>query len=1198
MSRSRFLDRADSRGASCAATVPVSVRTRHLRARRSRGAAVALLLSLVALALPRPSIAQEARGTITGVVVDQSKAIVPGATVTVTNVAMGTNATAVTNEIGFFQAPFLIPGMYSVTVTLSGFKKLVREGIELRVGDRIALDLMMTVGGTVEEITVTAAAPLLETTNPSLGQVVDMRRVAELPTPHGDPFALIGLAAGVSFRGDARLDRPFEPTHIVGYSMGGTRSNRSDVTIDGVPSTATANAGQVIASFVPPQDLVQEFKVQTATFDAGTGNTEGGVTNLVLKSGSNRFSGTAYAVKMPKRLFENDFFAIRNNVAKPDFSYNRWGGTLGGRVLLPGYSGRNRTFFMYGIEGIDEARPRNNGTPTVPTEKMRNGDFSELLAIGPQYQIYNPYTRRSIGGGRFQQDPFPGNIIPPGMINPVAREIMSYMGRPKSPGNADGTSNFQNPALKERTDYTSNTIRIDHVLSEKQRMYGRVSWYDRNSDYNNYFDNLSTGEVFTFTSRQVALDHVYLLSGSTVLNVKYGYDRFLRGTNSNPANHGFDLTSLGFPASYAGLIGDDIRRFPRVDIAGYQGTGIGGESRPIETQSISATLTRTMGKHSTRSGLEFRRYRETSSFFANNQTGQFNFDTTWTRGPLDNSTAAPGSLGQSFASFLLGLPSSGLIASPSSYDERSATWGFFMQDDWRLNSKLTVNLGLRYEFETALREANDRSVRGFDFNAVQAMDAAARAAYAINPTAEIPASQFGVRGGLLFAGVNGQPSGLYNTPKGNIMPRVGFAYQVDADTVVRGGYGMFYGFLGQRRGDVVQSGFSQNTNLVPSLDNGLTFIETLSNPFRSGIVAPVGSALGIETFLGQSVTFFDENPKSPRMQRWQVGLQHTFGAWLTEVTYVGNYGSQIETTRNLNATPLEYLSTSPTRDTTRINYLSAQVPNPFVGLMPVTAGAAFRGATIARERLLRPYPHFDAVNSTTNEGTTWYGGLQLRLERRFAAGYTVSTNYTYSRYTQATEFLNAADAAPVKVISDQDVPHRFTISGIYELPFGEGRRFLGGDSVLGKVVGGWQLSGIYAFQVGVPIGFGNVIFTGDPNDLTLSGDEQTLQRWFNIDAGFNRVSAQQLGSNVRTAPLRYDQVRTDNISNMDLSVIKNTTLTSGRTLQFRFESLNASNHPLFPGPNTDPTSASFGVINPSTQANYARRTQVMVKFLF
>ncbi len=957
------------------------------------------ILAVVALALSTPAGAQEARGTIAGTIRDGSGSVIPGATVTIANKEMGTTVSVVTNEVGFYQVPYLIPGTYQVAAELQGFKKAARE-VEVRIADRLEVDLALAVGETVESVTVTADTPLLETSNASLGNVVDSRRIAQLPTPHGDPYALIGLAAGVTYTGSARLDRPFEPTHIVGYSMDGTRGNRSDLTIDGVPSTATANAGEVIASYVPPADIVQEFKVQTATFDAATGNTEGGVTNLMIKSGTNRLRGTAYIGKTPKGLFANDFFANANNIPLSDFDYNRYGGMAGGPMVLPGYDGRGRTFFMYGFEGIHESRPRNNGTPTVPTEKMRNGDFSELLALGSQYQIYNPFTRRAIAGGRFQQDPFPGNIIPQNLINPVARASLEYFAHPLTAGNADGTSNFQNPSLPEDIKYANNTIRIDHNLTDKQRMYGRFSWYDRNSNYNNYFDNLATGEWFKFVSRQFALDHVYVMTPSTVLNFRYGYNWFVRGTNSNPANHGFDLTSLGFPASYNASIPDDIRRFPRFDITGYQGTGIGGEERPNETHSFIATLNKSAGAHSLKTGIELRQYRETSNFFANNQTGQFNFDSTWTRGPLDNSTAAPGSLGQSFASFLLGIPSSGSVSRVASYDEKSQNWGFFVQDDWRVSSRLTVNLGLRYEYETPLSEVNNQSVRGFDTSVVQSIEAAARAKYALNPTPEVPVSEFNVRGGLTFAGVDGQPSGLYETPKNNFMPRIGLAYKLDeAKTVLRAGYGMFYGFLGQRRGDVVQSGFSQNTNIIPSLDNGLTFIATLSNPFPNGITEPVGNSLGVQTFLGQGITFFDPNPKSPRTQRWQIGIQREIGGrWVAEASYVGNYGSQLQTSRNINATPNEYLSTLPVRDADRIAYLSANVPNPFAGLLPTTAAAALQGANIARERLLRPYPQFDAVNTTTNEGESWYNALQVTLQRRFAGGYTLSSSYTYSHF--------------------------------------------------------------------------------------------------------------------------------------------------------------------------------------------------------
>jgi Carboxypeptidase regulatory-like domain/TonB dependent receptor len=1165
---------------------------------------IAALLTLTMLAAA-PTLAQEARGTITGTVRDASGGVIPGATVTITNVAMATDVTVITNEVGFFQAPYLIPGTYQVSAELSGFRKAAKE-VELRIADRLEVGLTLETGAAVETVNVIADTPLLETTNASLGNVVDSRRIAQLPTPHGDPYALIGLAAGVTYTGSARLDRPFEPTHIVGYAMDGTRGNRSDLTIDGVPSTATANAGEVIASYVPPADIVQEFKVQTATFDAASGNTEGGVTNLTIKSGTNALKGTIYIAKTPKNLFANDFFANSNNIPLSDFDYNRYGGMAGGPIVLPGYNGRGKTFFMYGFEGIHESRPRNNGTPTVPTERMRNGDFSELLALGPQYQIYNPFTRRAIGNGRFQQDPFPGNIIPQNLINPVARAALEYFGRPLTAGNPDGTGNFQNPSLPEDIKYANNTIRIDHNLTDKQRMYGRVSWYDRNSNYNNYFGNLATGEWFKFISRQVALDHVYVLTPSTVLNVRYGYNWFVRGTDSNPANHGFDLTSLGFPASYNSSIPDDIRRFPRFDITGYQGTGIGGEERPNETQSFIATVNKNVGAHSLRTGMEFRQYRETNTFFANNQTGQFNFDSTWTRGPLDNSTPAPGQLGQSFASYLLGLPSSGFVARASGYDEKSQNWGFYLQDDWRVSSRLTVNLGVRYEYETPLAEVDDRSVRGFDSTYVQAIEAAARARYALNPTPEVPVSAFNVRGGLTFAGVDGQPSGLYETPKNNFMPRVGLTYKLGEQTVLRGGYGMFYGFLGQRRGDVIQSGFSANTNIIPSLDNGLTFISTLSNPFPNGIQEPVGNALGPATFLGQGITFFDPNPKSPRTQRWQIGIQRELpGRWTIEASYVGNYGSQLQTSRNLNATPNQYLSTSPTRDQATINYLGQNVPNPFFGLLPSTAAGALQGQNIARERLLRPYAQFDSVNTSTNEGESWYNALQLNLQRRFSGGYTIASSYTYSRFTEAIEFLNAGDPEPWKGISAVDVPHRFTLNGILELPFGRGRA-IGSDAngFVDALIGGWQLSGIYTYQSGFPLSWGNIIFTGNLDDIDLPASERTVARWFNTDAGFNTVSTQQLGSNVRTFPLRLENVRSDTVNNVDLSLIKNTSVV-GKTLELRLDALNAFNHPLLPRGNstttgiiTTPTAANFGRTVSSAQENYARRVQVSVKFLF
>jgi hypothetical protein len=1153
---------------------------------------------------------QETRGTIVGRVIDQTGAAIPGAQVTVTNKAMGTTASLTTNEVGLYQATFLLPGLYQVSVTVPNFKKLVRDDIEVRVNDRISLDLKLEVGAAAESVTVTGETPLLATATASAGTLVDTRRVAELPISYGDPFELMGLTAGASFTRDPRLDRPFEPTHIVGYTMDGTRANRSDVTLDGVPATATANAGEITASYVPPVDAIQEFRVQTATFDASFGQTEGGVTNISIKSGGNAPHGTAYWSTMLPEMSANDFFANATRQARSDFKYNRWGGTLGGPVYLPKvYDGRNKTFFFWAYEGIKDSRPRNNGTPTVPTAAMKQGDFSQLLAVNPanplQYQIYNPFTRRAVAGGRYEADPFPDNIVPKSLFNPVAVDILKYFADPLQEGKPDGTNNFLQPNLQETADYYTLTGRLDQNISDRHRIYVRGSYYNRDSFYNDYFHNLSTGNFFQFLSRAGVIDDVYNLTPTTVLNVRYGYNRFVRNTMGNPDAMGMDLTTLGFTKEFNDQVPPQARQFPRIDLTGYQGTGIASEWRPIDTHSINASVSKAMGSHFWKAGMEFRAYRENSVPYGNDQVGRFIFDSTYTKGPLDNATAAPGSLGQSVAALLLGLPSgSSYAARSASYAEQSTSWGFFIHDDWKVSTKLTLNIGLRWEFEGPLTERFNRSIRGFDYSYVQPFQAAVQAAYDPSLSPLLP-SQITTKGGMNFAGVNGEPRGLYETPKRNLMPRFGFAYQLDDRTVLRGGYGIFYGFLGQRRGDVIQSGFSRNTSFVATRDN-VNFIGSLSNPFPDGVLDPVGAAQGPQTFVGNSITFFDENPLMPQMQRWSLGVQREVRGFVFDLSYIGNRGTHIEIARNINSTPQQYLSTSPFRDQAVIDALSRNInKNPFAGNLPAGASSSFTGSTIAVERLLRPYPQFDSVTSSRFDGYTWYHSAQLAIEKRFSKGYTISGNYTFSKYMQATELLDPADPMPVEVISDLDRPHRISISGIYEMPFGRGRRFLSASNpVLAHIVGGWQVSGIYAFQSGAPLGtgatssWGNIIYLGDINAIKLSGSEQNTSHWFNT-AGFVTDSKQQLDRNVRTFPLRFGFLRSDKISNFDFSVVKKTTVAEGKDISFRMDFLNAVNHPLLPNPDINPTSATFGqIVGASNQANYPRRIEFGFKFLF
>ena len=1160
-----------------------------------------ILLGCAALVAPwqQQLIAQESRGSIVGKVADQSGAVLPGATVEITNKAMGTKTSLVTNDQGFYQATYLLSGLYRIEVQVSGFKKFVRDDVEVRINDRIQINIALEIGELTQTVSVTGETPLLSNTSASLGQVIDGRRITELPLAHGNPYQLIGLSGGVTFNRDPRLDRPYEPTHIVGYTMDGSRANRSDLTIDGAASTATANAFEVIATYVPPGDIIQEFKVQTATFDASFGSTEGGVTNISIKSGTNNLHGTAYYSGLPPWI-ANDFYANRVGQNTTGFKENRWGGSAGGPLWIPKlYNGRNKTFWLFGYEGIHDSRPRNDSTSsTVPSAKMKTGDFSELLALGSQYQIYNPFTRRTVGS-RIQSDPFAGNLIPASLINPVGKKILSYFPDPRfTPSAADGTNNNYDAGLTEEAKYYTWTFRVDHTISDKQRMFVRGSAYTRNSTYDNYLANtLLTGNFFSFFSRNGVIDDVYTINPTTVLNVRFGYSRFIRADTTDPANIGWDLTQLGFPASYNNSIPEEVRRFPNIAMTGYQSTGVAGEFRPVEVYSVPVTLQKAMGKHFLKTGVEFRSYRETDSFNAGNQTGQFNFDSTYTRGPLDNSTAAPSSYGQSVAALLLGLPtSSSLVRRAASYAEQSTSWGFFLQDDWKVTSKLSLNLGLRWEFEGPLTERYDRSVRGLDYNYVQPISPQVIANYATSPTPEVPASQFKVNGGLTFSNVNGQPRGLYNTPKVNLMPRFGFAYQFDNKTVVRGGYGIFFGFLGERRGDVVQTGFTRDTNYIGTTD-GVNFTTTLSNPWPTGILEPIGSSLGPQTYLGQAVTFFHTSPVPSYAQRWQVGIQRELPHGIVvEATYVGNRGTHIEINRNLNVTPQQYLSKSPVRDQTTINYLTALMKNPFYGVtLPAGATSTFTSSTIARERLMRPFPQFDTVNSTVYDGYTWYHGMQLKAEKRFAHGYSIIANYGWSKNMQATELLNQDDPRPYETISDYDNPHRFTFSAIWELPLN--RLSSSGSPVASRILTGWQLSPIYTFQSGAPIGFGNLLYYGNFSDVALPADQRTPERWFNT-AGFEVATAKQLANNVRTFPLRFTGIRADCTNDVGLTLLKNTKVTEGKSIQFKMEALNLFNHPVMRPPSTTATASSFGSTVGANQVNYARRIQVSVKFIF
>jgi hypothetical protein len=1170
---------------------------------KSLSLAAALSAFLLAAAAPATLRAQESRGKITGTVTDPNSAAVPGASVKITDPARGTSVSLTTNDEGFFQAPYLLPGAYQVVIEMAGFKKYIQDNVELRINETRDLAIALEVGGTQETVTVTAGVTELNTADANLGQTVDNRRVSDLPIVHGDPYKLVGLAPGVAHTGSQRLDRPFEPTHIVGYAIDGTRGNRSDLLIDGISSTSTANANEVIATYVPPTDIIQEFKVQTATFDAQFGNTEGGVTSIVIKSGTNDIHGSAYYFTEPGGLAANDVFGKAAGQGRPYSYSNRPGFTVNGPVRIPKlYDGRDKTFFLFGFEAIRDARPRFDAGQSVwvPTEALRNGDFSAFACAPGQSSncvtVYDPLTRVRLANGSITSQPFANNRIPGERINPVAKAFLDFYSLPKRAGALSG--NIFDSTLTEVTKpYDNYTFRIDQNVSDNNRLFVRGSWYNRLSHYNDYVGTEASGTLFRFISRQGVIDDVHTINATTVLNVRYGYNRFIRDSGQELDAQNFDLTRLAFPAAYNTLIPEDTRRFPRFDFPGNTmlGVAFGGDYRPTTTHNVAAILNKTLDAHSTKFGVDLRVYREDSLPIGNDRSGHYIFNNTYTRQSTSEATDFQGL--QAYASFLLGLPSTTQVVRASDYSEYSKTWGFFVHDDWRVSNKLTLNLGLRYEVETPLVERNNKSVSGFDFDYVQPFEATAQSRYAALTDAPLKAlvSQINARGGLMFAGVD-TGSGLYETPKNTFLPRLGFAYQWDDRTVIRGGFGLFAGFLGQRRGDVIQPGYTRATVVSPVNNaNGVPIPVNIQTAFlNNSIQEPVGNAQGRQTGLGGNISFFNQNPQVSKQARFQIGVQRELtGGWVVEAVYVGNYGYDIEITRNINALPLQYLSRENSRNTAMEDnnrFLNFTVTNPFAGLFPV--GSSLQGPTVTRLQLLRPFPAFGDINTSVNDGKSWYHSGQFRLEKRFSKGYTVGAAYTWSKWLQATEYLNAADPEPTKMISDQDVPHRLSLSAIYSFPFGRNRKFLSNANwLVNAVMGGWQIQGLYAYQSGFPVRFANdAFYTG--GDISI--DNPTTANWFNTSAFLTTAPVQHL----RTLPFHFNDVRRDPINNIDLSLIKDIHLREQMRVQLRFEAINAFNEPYFPGPVVNPTDTNFGRINTSNQENYARRVQLGVKFIF
>ncbi|MBM3764886.1 MAG: hypothetical protein FJW32_05805 [Acidobacteria bacterium] len=1174
---------------------------------RARYAACSLFV-LATLLAPPPAPAQNSYGRFTGRVTDQQGAIIAGAKVKITQSETNSNAETITNREGVYDLLNQLPGSYVLTVEFDGFKKHARSGLVLRVGDIVELNIQLELGAVNDSVSITAEAPILETGTASLGQVVDNRMISEMPLSGRGVNYLMQLSPGaVSTNAPMHGWLPQARGSVSDVAVAGTRTRSSEFTLDGIPNMG----GDGVIAFQPPPEMIQEFRVQTAAYDASLGRFAGASVNMVLKSGANAYHGTLWGSHLSRPLMTHPFFINSNlhNTATsrpgetfeakrsrlwPASRTNRYRVQIGGPIRIPKlYDGRNRTFISYGNE-LMERNFNNQTNTTVPAEEQRRGDFSRLLALGASYQIFDPATVTAVAGGRFQRSPLPGNIIPASRISPIAQRLLPYYPLPNTPGTADFRNNFVT-ATSATIDYWSHMFRADQVITDRHRFYVSLSTMRTDGDQGRNLNNDANGSITVNRYNSLALDYVWTVSPSTVANLRYGVTR--QANSGGPPTLGLDLTTVGLPATFANRLDRALTALPEIDIGGMVTIGTNLPSKGgFNAQFVSATLSQTKGNHTLRYGGEYRVVLDNASNFGN-YSGQYSFANAWTRGPLDNSPVAP--IGQGMASFLFGLPTSGFVDVQDSSAEKSGYLGVFLQDDWKASRKLTVNLGLRYELEQGITERFNRANRGIDFTTVNPANDAARAAYARNPIPELAPANFNLRGGLLFAGTSGQPRGLWDPDRNNFSPRIGLAYQLNSLTVVRMGYGIFFEPLGADRADATQVGFNQRTNMNPSVDNGQTFRATLANPFPDGFIAAQRSSAGLATNLGLALSSVYPQRRNAYMQRWSFNVQRQLSRNLVvEIGYLGNRGTGLGVLYDFNLTPAQYLSRSPERDVATVNFLSTNIANPFRGISQFGQSPAFfNNQFVSRASLLRPYPHFNGLTMTVNDGFSWYHAGTVRVERRFTKGFSAGGHWTWSKFMEAVERLNGQDLHPHHVVSPQDRPHHFALNGMWELPFGRGRAWMNGNSRwLDAVAGGWSINAIYQWQSGAPVNFGNVIFRGNVRDIVIPYADRTVERWFNT-SGFERDPGRQLENNLRTFPLRFTGIRADGWNNWDLSLYKMFSLSERWKLQLRAEAVDALNHAHFGGPNAAPTNTLFGTVN-NTIWSEQRKITVAARITF
>ncbi len=1149
-----------------------------------------LALAFAFLALgPVVLTAQEYRATLLGTVTDPAGAVVPEARVTIVNTGTGVLSETKTTGDGYYIVPFLLPGNYRLTVERAGFKTTDRNAIQLRTSERVRIDVKLNVGELSERITVTSESPLLETASAERGQVTGTAALTILPIKGNNPWQQVALAPGV-LDGNNPVNYRQQDTSTT-VSINGGRSN-----VVGSSSNPFLNEKQIdgqgrdIGGGAIPIEAVAEIKVVTSMYDAQYGHTSGGVIAMSIKSGTNQLHGAAYWIFTRTALTANSFSNNSTGTARTLAHKDEYGFELDGPVFLPKvYNGKDRTFFTFSMEKWKETKP-GSALTTVPTALERAGDFSQsyLNATTP-YTIYDPLTltpnpsfdpTKSITLTNLQyiRTPFAGNVVPQARMNPVGLNVLKFIPLPSGAGNAfTHANNFYGPAGNQQLDdFKFLVARVDHNFNPKWKMYARYDMHDRAIVNDNGINGWGTQFDPVFTninhSHAAVVDLVGVLNSKTILNLKVGTN-FTFGRYALPRPAFDQVKQLGLPPALVNQL-DVNDRFPGFSLQNYSGISSSDRLTPLTNLDVgnaNASLVRTQGAHSIHVGFEYR-----PQYYGNlpfgGSAGSYSFNRSWTSSnPNVDNTAT----GNAVASMLLGYLGS---ASATHNTGASLSWRYlvgYFQDDWRLNRRLIVNWGLRWDYESPVTERWNRQIRGFDYNSPSPL--------------RVPG--LNLTGGLLFAGVNGQPRGAFNPDRENWQPRLGVAYKLSdrRPVVFRGGIGRV--FLPTSQTGLSESGASTPwgaTTAATTSTAAFMPAATFTNPFPTGLLAASGASQGLATLVGTSLGVNDLARHTPLMWQYSAAFQYELiPGLLLEVGYSGSNTRWLPVSRSLKYYSLDQLALGQP-------YLNAAVTNPFYGILPASTSLGSQ-ATISRGALLQPYPQFSGLTSVNNSfGYSWYNSLQVRVEHRMKHGLWFQAGYTLSKNLEAVSLLNPQDINMSRQKAIYDRPQRFVTSVTYHLPVGPKTGLLS-HGLISHIVGGWDLSAEGFVQSGLPLQWSGGGYSLSGNPALSSG--QSLSHWFDTTTGAGNMWVALPAGSLRVIPLVSQNIRTPTMPQFSGGLARSFQIHEHHKLQFRAFAFNFANTPVFGAPNTDPASSLFGRVT-LTQTNLPRLVDLSLRYSF